>query len=206
MASQVTACLLPLFLLLLLLLSRTSAVDLTLQRGATGSDVVRSVLARLSELDSVIPTTAVDRQVIEQFIREMAYVETRDGEDSSNEGGIWGVSSELFQQTKQYYNPSLFSTISTIFCIDWASVSYNDLRTPLHSGLAVRIHLFSLYSSFGQRLQATDTDEEKARYWTLHFSGTSMQLWVTRTQQLRRSEGIDTLVLIQIMQLAGAEK
>ena len=192
MALQITggsSC--PLLLLFLSLTSGASAVDLTLQRDAAGSDVVRSVLARLSELDSSYGTTtisAVDRQVIEQFIREMAYVETRDGEDSS-EGGIWGVSRELFQQTKQYNNPRLFSTISSISCIDWASVSYDDLRTPLHSGLAIRIHLFSLYGSFGQRLQATATDEGKAQYWIQYFSGTSAQLWVTRTQQLRRSEG-----------------
>ena len=196
MALQITggsSC--PLLLLLLSLTSGASAVDLTLQRDAAGSDVVRSVLARLSELDSSYGTTtiAVDRQVIEQFIREMAYVETLDGEDSS-EGGIWGVSRELFQQTKQYNNPRLFSTISSISCIDWASVSYDDLRTPLHSGLAIRIHLFSLYNPFYQRLQATTTDEGKARYWMLHFSGTSTQHWVTRTQQLRRSEGRESTI------------
>ena len=174
---------------LLVCLAHGQSVDLTLQRGANGTEVVRSVESKLSSTSLFYNLiTPNEKEVYEQFVREMAYVETRDGEDSS-EGGIWGVSRELFQQTKQYNNPRLFRAISSIFCIDWDSVSYDDLRTPLHSGLAIRIHLFSLYGSFSQKLQATSTEEGKARYWIQHFSGTSTQLWVTRTQQLRRSEG-----------------
>lgn len=110
--------------------------DLTLQRDARGADVVRAVLARLSEVNPVDTiTTSAEKQVIEQFIREMAYVETVDGTDypqnSICDGGIWGVSRELFERTQQYGLPQLFAAISSAFCINWQDVQYSQLRSSL---------------------------------------------------------------------------
>lgn len=152
-----------------------------------------SGLAKINEVDKVDKiTTAAEKQVIEQFIREMAYVESVDGTDypqNVHDGGIWGVSRELFGQIQRYNFPQLFNAISAAFCINWLDVQYSELRSPLYSGLAVRIELFHLYST-NQRLSGAASDETKANFWTRHFSGTAASQWLTRTQQLRSTEGI----------------
>lgn len=183
------------WMVMVLLCSMSAAsvrsVDLTVQRDAMGIDVVRSVLAKIKEVDKADRiTTAAEKQVIGQFIREMAYVETVDGTDypeNARDGGIWGVNRELFERTQQYNLTELFNVISTAFCINWLDVQYSELRSPLHSGLAVRVELFRLYST-NQRLYGTANDQAKANFWTTHFNGIASQ-WLTRTQQLRNTEG-----------------
>lgn len=171
------------------------SVDLTIQRDSMGADVVRAVLARLNEVDKVDRiTTPAEKQVMEQFIREMAYVETVDGTENSRDGGIWGVSRELFEQTQQYNFPELFNAISLAFCINWLDIQYSELRSPLYSALAVKVELFQLHS-VNQRLEGTATDEQRANYWMSYFDGTAVSQWLTRTQQLRNTEGNVILLL-----------
>jgi hypothetical protein len=168
-------------------------VDMTLQRDASGADVVRSVLTRLNEINDVDRTTGLaGQQVLEQFIREMAYVETIDGTSypqNSRDGGIWGVSRELFEQTRRYNLPDLYNAISLTYCVNWRDIQYSQLRSPLYSGLAVRIMLFHLYS-VRQQLRTSASDQERAAFWVRHFGGTAASQWTNRIQQLRNTEGM----------------
>ena len=152
-------------------------VDLTLDKGATGADVVRAVQAKL--------------EVYKLFIREAAYVESMDGADNAlgiHEGGIWRVSRNIFHQTQLHNMTELFDGISRAFCINWMNIQYSDLSTPLHSGIAISIHLLHLHS---QRIQVTASDEDKARFWVSSFgSGSrSEDRWLSRIAQLRSDEG-----------------
>ena len=166
-------------------------VDLTLDKAATGADVVRAVEAKLDNSRLFDAASTTETQVYKLFIREAAYVESLDGADNAlgiHEGGIWRVSRNIFHQTQQHNMTELFEGICRAFCIDWMNIQYSDLSTPLHSGIAISIHLLHLHS---QRIQVTASDEDKARFWVLSFgSGSrSEDRWLSRISQLRSDEG-----------------
>ena len=79
-------------LLAILLPPALAVVDLTVEAGATGTDVVLATISRL-ESASIFPS---DRRLL----RRIAYVETDDGRSSPSHGGIWSVNHALFQATK----------------------------------------------------------------------------------------------------------
>ena len=181
--------------LLVLACSRSQgrSVDMTLQRDARGADVVRAVQLRLDEANLFdAPTTSSERQVYELFIRETAYVESLDGSAyplGIPDGGIWRINREVFQQTQQYNLPELFHRICRAFCINWVDVQYNNLRTPLYSGLALNIYLHHLYNT-NRRLQDTATDADRAVFWVTSFSDRLVAQWLSRINDLRRVEGM----------------
>ncbi len=172
--------------------ARRGPVDLTMKRDARGADVVRSVLSKMEE-SNVFDTSSMSAQVTEQFIREMAYVETMDGTDitaSIQDGGIWGMTNEIFEETQLYDYPELFANICRFFCVDWMNLRYNDLRNPLLSGLAVRVVLFHLNST-SRGLPDIAVDRERANYWISYFGRRNklMSTWPSRINQLRNLEG-----------------
>ena len=83
------------FLLFLVSLSTQQGVDRTLEREASGADVVRAVVNRVQGVfgrDS-------------QFLRRVAFVESKDGTDSNTfrsgyYGGIWQVDEIAFMSTQ----------------------------------------------------------------------------------------------------------
>lgn len=170
-------------------LQSLSAVDKTLQVGASGSDVVRATQARLDHSRLFAFT---DSQVYELFIREVAYVESQDGADD-RDGGIWGVSEAIFNHTKQYIvNVSeLYNGICTTYCIDWISFDYSRLRTPLYSGIAIHIYLHHLYNT-NRRLSESATDTEKEMFWLTHFQSLRAR-WSLRIPMLRKIQGTQQL-------------
>lgn len=173
-------------------------MDLTLEQDARGADTVRSVLSKMEQsniFDS--PSASVQRdQVTEQFIRELAYIESRDGEDNNIEdmqggGGIWRMENNVFQETKSYEYSTLYNRICELFCIDWQAVNYEDLRMPLYSGLAVRIYLYHLDNT-GRGLPEAALDRTKASFWLEHFRNNQQQLfgkWLRCVSELREIEG-----------------
>lgn len=84
------------------------------------------------------------------LLRRIANVESKDGNDAGTyrkgyHGGIWKVNQTGFQDTQDTTaHPGLdakFRAILREFDIDWPSVQWEDLRKPLHSGLAARLYL-----------------------------------------------------------------
>ena len=170
-------------------------VDLTLQQDAMGPDVVRSVLSRIRDSNAFDePSTTIQRQVTDEFIREMAYVESSDGTNypsNVHDGGIWRMDRDIFEQTRQYNYPLLFNRICQFFCIDWRNgVRYSDLRRPLYSGLAVKIYLFYLHNT-SHGFSGATSDEGRASFWISNFgkSETSGSRWMTSVRELRNNEG-----------------
>ena len=105
-------------------------MDLTLQDGAKGAETVRSVLTKLEYFNffSLLSTSGQKTQVNEQFMREMAFVSSEDGEETNtvNIGGIWRVDRSIFEKTKSFNYTSLYRQISDCFYIDWSRISYRD--------------------------------------------------------------------------------
>jgi hypothetical protein len=95
------------------------------------------------------------------------------------------VSREIFQQTMEH---NISDVIYRAFCINWAEIQYSDLSIPLHSGIAISIHLHHLYD---QMLQVTATDNDKARFWVESFGkeAGSELTWLSRIPKLRKAEG-----------------
>ena len=109
---------LKLILLIIVCLSHGQSLDLTLQRDARGADVVRAVQTKLDGSNIFNMLTTTEKQLYELFIREAAYVESQDGEENHDGGGIWGVSEEILQQTQQHTAPELLDSICATFCIN----------------------------------------------------------------------------------------
>ena len=143
---------------------KVESLDLTLVSGASGADVVRAVISKIEASNSFIqfrPETAAA-----PFMRRMAYVETRDGNLTSLNGGIWNVDEGLFRRTQ---NPGINAQIDLatvrllennsqnhIGPVNWRNLTYDSLSIPLYSGPAVRMliqlddalpltHLYPLY-------------------------------------------------------------
>jgi len=114
---------------LLICTSFSARVDKTLEDNARGAEVVRSVLSRMEQanLYNSISISTQKMQVYEQFMREMAYVQSEDGQmiDPNSDGGIWRPSANIFNQTQSYAYNNLYQLICDVFCIDWRSVSYS---------------------------------------------------------------------------------
>ena len=125
----------------LLPLLTAQGVDLTLQREASGSDVVRAAVNRIQ--------TVLDFD--RQFLRRIAFVESRDGTDTDTyrpgyNGGIWQVDEDKFltTQVNSALNVERHDAIREAFDIDWPSVQWRDLRIPLYSGIAARLFLLNI--------------------------------------------------------------
>ncbi len=73
-------------------ISLAGKIDLTLKMNAEGAETVRSVLTKLEKFHfhNLLSTSTQKGQVNEHFMREMAFVESQDGEeaDAAMKGGI----------------------------------------------------------------------------------------------------------------------
>ena len=164
-------------------------VDQTIISGAYGVDVVRAVISKIETSNSFINFQS--ESAVSPFMRTMAYVETRDGNlTSENGGGIWNVNEALFNSTQS--NVQLDSVImqlqqensqNHVGPVNWRSLTYANLSIPLYSGLAVRmlIHLNRLpvYGMY-------------AAYWNDVFKGSRSNLnqWNDGAHRLTNDEGI----------------
>ena len=156
----------------LLPLLTAQGVDLTLQREASGSNVVKAAVNRIQAVLNF------DRQLLEsnfdlQLLRRIAYVESRDGTHTDTyrpgyNGGIWQVDEDKFLSTQANtaLNVERHDAIREAFNIDWPSVQWSDLRIPLYSGIAAKLFLLNI----------SDTEPipcdvpGQAAYWRTHYS------------------------------------
>ena len=147
-------------LLAILLPSTLAVVDLTLEAGATGTDVVLATISRLESAD-IFPS---DRRLL----RRIAYVETDDGQSSHSHGGIWSVDQALFQATKA--NESLAGKRADIAAAfpevgDWEKVRWEDLAKPLWSALAARLVLCLVTSDSATEIPSASDVQGQALFW-----------------------------------------
>ncbi len=176
-------------------ISLAGKIDLTLKMNAEGAETVRSVLTKLEKFHfhNFFSTSTQKGQVNEQFMREMAFVESQDGEeaDAAMNGGIWKVDSHIFKTTQSFNYSILYQQICEAFCIDWQAVDYQELAKPLYSGLAVYIYMYHLDVN-GEGLPDGALDRIKAEFWLRVFKRSHNQFYVRWTlyiSQLRRTEG-----------------
>ena len=144
-------------------LSTQQGVDRTMQREATGADVVRAVSNRIQAV------FGNDRQ----FLRRIAFVESKDGTDSNTfrsgyHGGIWQVDEIAFRSTKDTAShPGLIAKHQQIldtFGINWSDVEWSDLRIPLFSGLAARLFVSNIPADIPCDISG------QATYWKRHYN------------------------------------
>ena len=144
-------------------LSTQQGVDRTLEREATGADVVRAVSNRIQAV------FGDDRQ----FLRRIAFVESKDGTDSNTyrsgyHGGIWQVDEIAFRSTKDTAShPGLIAKHQQIldtFGINWLNVEWSDLRIPLFSGLAARLFLLNIPDTIPCDISG------QATYWKRYYN------------------------------------
>lgn len=116
--------------------------DRTQEREAVGADVVKAVIVKIQ------PIFGDDSQ----FLRRVAFVESRDGTNSTTfrpdyYGGIWQVDEQIFNETKNTARyPELTNTYQRLneFGLDWPSIQWRDLRIPLFSAIAVRLFIVAI--------------------------------------------------------------
>ena len=81
-------------------------------------------------------------------------------------GGIWQVDPIGFKQTQN--NPKLeeaYGKIKDNFGVNYNSLRYEDLRSPMYSGLAARLYLLD---RVGDKEPATVA--ERAKLWKIHYN------------------------------------
>ena len=155
-----------LLLLCALLYACLALRDETIRPGASGPDVVRAVIGRIEGSNIFL----LDKQ----FLRRIAYVESKDGTDDSTyrsgyHGGIWQVDEVGFRDTQDNSShPGLttkFDKIQKYFGIDWRDVQWEDLRKPLYSGLAARLFLYNIPDA----IPAAGNIQAQGEYWKEHY-------------------------------------
>ncbi len=146
----------------------STCIDLTRVPETYGTDVVLACVRLIQNVDHF--------EDDQGLLRKIAFVETEDGESAftyaPDRGGIWGVSKEAFEATKFALSPVTSYVILNLFQIDWSSVVWDDLRKPLHSALAARLHLH-LSNNDGEPLSSTENQ---------------LKLWKLLTGQPRRTD------------------
>ena len=181
------------FVVLSLLLScvSTQRVDLTTVPGANGVNVVRAVLSRMDE--SGIFQRSGNADLTNVFLRNMAFVETRDGSDIPDDvainGGIWRISPAQFQRTKELSiarHGAVYDAIRAYIGQDWRAVEYRDLTKPLYSGLAAR-----LYLTFVATYSIIPPSSRQGLFWSEKFKERKgdLQRWLDSITLLQQSEG-----------------
>ena len=124
-----------------------------------------------------------------QFMRRLAYVETRDGQnlrkDYSGQYGIWAYNLADYQTT--VVNPLRFAAsfserVFKRFGINVTEVDSRDVKKPLVSGVMARFYLFALNVTWNKSIpvtvpeQATFWKEEYNRRRKMRFNTTSYYL------------------------------
>ena len=169
---------------------RVYSLDRTLTPGEGGGDVVRAVISKIETTNCTLLLRT--ESAFAPFMRTMAFVETRDGEElNAIGGGIWNVSEAIFMRT-QNDSPLTFinclqqeSSQNHIGPLNWTSLTYANLSIPLYSGVAVRM--------FMHLSRQLETSPRYSMYWNDIFknSRSSLSEWNARAAILagNRHEG-----------------
>ena len=167
----------------------TQRQDLTTVPGANGVNVVRAVLSKLD--DSNIFEQSGNADLMNVFLRNMAYVETSDGTafpQANADGGIWKITAMQFQRTQNLAprHSHVYGAITAYLGQDWSDVDYRDLEKPLYSGLAARLYLtyVATYTIIPPTLR-------QGYFWSEKFKSNKGDLvrWLTAVTRLQEIEG-----------------
>jgi hypothetical protein len=127
----------------LVLLAARADADPMLTPRENGTRLVEAVVERI-DATCVFPDDKL-------LGRRIAFVESRDGTAfhtfrDGYHGGIWQLDAGMFNETKSINNTQINNqrnAIRTVFGLNWTSVTWQDLTTPLHSALAARLFIHS---------------------------------------------------------------
>ena len=79
--------------------------------------------------------------------------------------------------------------------IDWSTVTWNDLRKPLYSGLAARLFL----SNIKQEIPFASEIALQASYWKLYYNKNgagTVQKFIDDVKALQENRGIIIMIII----------
>ena len=142
--------------------------DQTLDPRTSGAKVVEAAVQKIEESDGIFPDD-------NQFLRRIAYVESKDGTDASTYragyyGGIWQVDELGFQDTQNTNShhdlAEKFAEIQAMFGIDWTKVTWRDLEKPFYSALAARL----LLSNSNKTIPSSSEIQKQAEYWKTYYN------------------------------------
>ena len=151
--------------------------SLLLDDYACGSDVAEAVITRLKKCD-------IFREDY-QFLRRLAFVETRDGADENTftrqeSGGIWGLHKDkldvLHSDASLFNNETVWTVVRE--CIAMAVIentrdpvvpSVNFLNKPLISGLAAGLYLYYLEINGTASIPLAENRMEQAQFWKEYY-------------------------------------
>lgn len=141
-----------------------AGVDLTIVEDATGPDVVAATIAKIEATHIY----ASDKRLLHRI----AYVEMEEGQTGDN-GGIWKVSREDFEHTKQ--DESLDEKRSDIAAAfpeinDWELVQWEDLNKPLWSALAARLVILQAVLNNSTDIPALSDSSGQAAFWNTYYN------------------------------------
>ncbi|XP_072015344.1 uncharacterized protein [Amphiura filiformis] len=149
---------------LLLFVIPVMGQDKTRLIGTSGTDLVLSVIDQIRQSGIFPPDSNFFL-----FLGRASYLASMDGGNPDTYrpgfgGGIWQITEAQFQATQNTAAfPGLVDKISRIqeeFGINWLSLTWNDLRTPFHSGLAESLFFCTIPEVIPQSVA------EQARVWS----------------------------------------
>ena len=153
-----------LVLFLLTISYKAEAVDRTLVEGATGSDVVQAVIAKLDASQIAFGDD-------HRLLRRLSFVETADGANSSSSsGGLWGLQQTQLDVVRS--SPQLEElriAIHVAFGIDWGAVTIKDFGKPFFAGLVARLYLFHLEITGTAAIPLAGDILGQARLWLTYY-------------------------------------
>ena len=123
------------------------------------------------------------------FMRRIAHVMSGFGNNIENNGGIWQLSLEAFEDTKatnaHLRLPFKYKRIMEAFGIDWMAVKYKDLEKPFFSALAARLYL----SNFPDLIPPAQRIDKQASYWKNYYmrGKGNVQTFVARVNELEQT-------------------
>lgn len=167
-----------------------SGVDKTLNEGATGSDVVNAVIAKL-EASEIFDND-------HRLLRRLAFVESADGVTDrtpcSNGGGIWAL--EESKLTIVLTSSELAATrekIRLFFNVEWTQVTIQDLCKPFYAGMTARLYLYYLETTTRARIPLAGNIAEQARFWFTYYhsqtQGLTVDYFIAQVSLLEEKEG-----------------
>ncbi len=146
----------------------TEAVDLTIEEATNGSDTVIASIDKIRIAEIFLGD--------EQMLRRIAYTETRDGDNNDTypvdyHGGIWRLSEDKYQTTKQV-DRVILDKIQNKLDINWTATVWRDLRKPLWSALAARIYLTTISTP----IPLSTNHSGQADYWFTYYTSSGTHL------------------------------
>ena len=154
----------------------TVDVDMTLQSGATGEDVVLATVNKIED-SGIFPDNF-------GFLRRMAAVETSDGNTFiADTGGILRIDATTFTFVNIFVPGSDFEdTFQEEFYFEWSNTitGYGDLDVPLYSALAVMVRL----NITGHSILSDDINEQAQIWKNLFHLDEDVQVFIEIVQQL----------------------